>query len=285
MKFTMYSGFSERLAQYGIEKIAKLVAETGFSSVEFLEYLIPGRKFIVPDFASASKIKKELNKYDLDVRCYSVFANIWNELTTKQDFRKALEIAAELGAPYFHHTLLPWDKPPVDAPSFEDGIKLSIEAAAKVAEYAKPLGITCIYENQGQYINGVSGFGAFYWELKRNCTNVGICGDLGNILSVTEKPEDFLTVFQDEIVHVHIKDYKYVSPPLLPGHSYWQDKENNWLCEAEIGTGVVDFKACMKVLKESGYNGSYSLELNVPDPYKENMHSVMEYLRKSLSDN
>lgn len=285
MQFTMYSGFSERLAQYGIEKVAKLATETGFSSVEFLEYLLGDRELIVPDTASASKIKKELDKHNLTTACYSAVANIWREQTTKQDFQKALEIAAELGAPYFHHTLLPWVKPPTDAPSFEDGIKLAIEAAIKVADYAKPLGITCIYEDQGQYVNGVSGFGAFYWELKKNCSNVGICGDLGNILLADEKPEDFLAAFKYEIAHVHMKDYAYINDCDTPGKNCWPDRSNRWLCVADVGTGIVDFKACMKVLKESGYNGSYSLELNVPDPYKENMQLVMEYLRKSLSDN
>lgn len=282
MQFTMYSGFSERLAQYGIEKVADIASETGFTSVEFLEYLVGNRALIVPDLASASKIKKELNRHDLSVACYSAYANIWKEQTTQQDFQKALEIAAELGATYFHHTLLPWDRPPVDAPSFEDGIKLAIESAIKVADYAKPLGITCIYEDQGRYINGVSGFGAFYWELKKNCSNVGICGDLGNILSVVEKPEDFLAAFQGEIVHVHVKDYKYVPAPLLPDPGYCQDKDNNWMCEAEVGSGVVDFKACMKVLKESGYQGSYALETDDSEPYQQKTQFIMEFLQKTL---
>ena len=175
MQFTMYAGFSERIAQNGIEQAAQYAAETGFASVEFLEDIRGEASLIVPDLVSAAKVKKELNRQSLGVACYSAVANIWQNQTTEQSFERALEVAAELGAPYFHHTLLPWLRLPSDAPAFEEGIKLAIEVAGRVADYAKNLGITCIYEDQGQYINGVSGFGAFYWELKKYCTNVGVC--------------------------------------------------------------------------------------------------------------
>ena len=41
-----------------------------------------------------------------------------------------------------------------------------MEAAAEVADYAKPLGVKCIYEDQGLFANGVDGFGAFYRQMK-----------------------------------------------------------------------------------------------------------------------
>ena len=284
MEFTMYTGFAEGLAMNGIEKTVGLAAETGFSSVEILEYLIPGRELVVTDLAFASKIKRELDRHGLGVACYTAYAYIWKEQTSQQDFHRALDNAAELGAPYFQHTILPWGKPPVDAPSFEDGIKLAVETAIKVAEYAKPLGITCIYEDQGIYTNGVSGFGDFYWEVKKNCANVGICGDFANIIEVAEKPEDFLSAFRGEIAHVHIKDCKYLSDDFLPDKTCWQDKDNNWMCNAEIGKGIVDMKSCLKVLKESGYQGAYALEDALYEPYSKSAQQVMEYLRKTMSE-
>jgi len=145
MKFTMYAGFSERITGEGIEQAARYAAETGFASVEFLEDIRGEASLIVPDLVSAAKVKKELNRQSLGVACYSAVANIWQNQTTEQSFERALEVAAELGAPYFHHTLLPWLRLPSDAPAFEEGIKLAIEVAGRVADYAKNLGITCIY--------------------------------------------------------------------------------------------------------------------------------------------
>lgn len=285
MQFTMYAGFSGRIAGNGIEKAAQCAAETGFAAVEFLEYLIDDKPLIVPDIASAGKIKKELDRQGLGVACYSAVANIWNNKTTDQSFKQALEIAAELTAPYFHHTLLPWLTPPADAPAYEEGIKLAIERAACVADYAKDLGIICIYEDQGQYVNGVSGFGAFYWELKKICSNIGVCLDLGNILFVNEKPEAFLAAFKDEVRHVHVKDYLWKNSMVSPGEAWLPGKDNSWLCETNIGTGIVNFKACMKLLKDIGYNGTYSLERSDAEPYQENTRRTMEYLRKIAADN
>lgn len=284
MQFTMYAGFSERIARDGIEQAAKCAAETGFASVEFLEDLRRGASLIVPDLASAAEAKKVLNRHGLGVACYSAVANIWQNLTTEQSFRRGLEIAAELGAPYFHHTLLPWLRLPADAPAFEDGIKLAIEVAAQVADYAKGLGITCIYEDQGQYINGVSGFGAFYWELKKHCANVGVCLDLGNILFVNEKPEVFLAAFKDEIRHVHVKDYLWQNSAASPGEMWLPAKDNSWLCDANVGTGIIDLKTCMRLLKDIGYSGTYSLENGEAEPYQENTRKTMDYLRRLAED-
>lgn len=285
MQFTMYSGFSERIVKDGIEKAAQCAAEAGFTAVEFLEYLTGETSLIVPNLISAARIKKELSRQGLGVACYSAVANIWKNQTREQSFKQALEIAAELGAPYFHHTLLPWLKPPMDAPAFEDGIKMAIEAAAQVADYARSLGIVCIYEDQGRYINGVAGFGAFYWELKKICSNIGVCLDLGNILFVNERPETFLTAFKDEICHVHVKDYLRKNSAVSPGEMWLPGKDNQWLCETELGKGVVDIKRCMKLLISNGYAGGYSLETSDEEPFVENARRTMNYLRTIAVEN
>ena len=291
MQFAMYSGFSDRLSRDGIEKTAAFAVETGYSAVEFFEDLISKKTLIVPDGKAARRIKGELAAQGLNVACYSAFANIWNrgifaesdQHTKLETFYRALEIAAELDSPYFHHTLLPWLTPPVDAPSFEDGIKLAVEIAAKVADYAKPLGITCIYEEQGLYVNGVDGFGAFYWELKKNCSNVGVCGDFGNILWANEEPQLFLKTFKNEICHVHVKDYLQKCDIVTSGEEWLPARNNTWIKDADIGTGIIDFRTCLKILQEVGYDGYYSMEFPDYEPFAERSRLAMEYLRNAYS--
>lgn len=288
MKFAMYSGFSNMLCRDGIEKTAEFAVNTGYSAVEFFESLSGTAQLTVPDAKAAAKVKRELESRGLDTACYSAFANIWDkgsfsapaQHTPLPVFYRALDIAAELGSPYFHHTMLPWLSLPADAPSFEDGIKLAVETASQIAEYAKPLGITCIYEDQGQYVNDVNGFGAFYWELKKNCNNVGVCGDFGNILFANVLPQPFLEAFKDEICHVHVKDYLQKSGTVSPGDGWYSARNNTWLKDTDIGTGIIDFKECLKILKSVGYDGYYAMEFLAHEPFSERSRQAFEYLKE-----
>ena len=55
-------------------------------------------------------------------------------------------------------------------------IDAAVAAAERIANHAEKFGITCIYEDQGYYVNGVEGVGVFYREIKKHCKNVGVWG-------------------------------------------------------------------------------------------------------------
>ena len=191
-----------------------------------------------------------------------------------------VEVAAELGSPYFHHTLLPGDVRQGSPSSYKEGVRAAVEAAAQIADYAADFGIICIYEDQGQYVNGVEGFRGFWTEMKKRCKNVGICGDFGNILYVNETPEAFLEVYSRDICHVHVKDYLWKKGAISPGRYWCRGKGDSWLRDTMVGSGVIDFAACIKILNEAGYSGAFALELLHPEPYEAGVHQAMEYLKK-----
>lgn len=278
MNFTMYTGFSEKIRECGIEQAADYAKGLGYTSVELYEEILPSWSYAIPDVASARKVKAVLDEKGLSVACYSVYADIWQKEETVQTLIELVDIAYELGSPFFHHTLLP-----SVVPSYEEGIQVAVDAAARIADYAATLGIICIYEDQGQYVNGVEGFQGFWSELKKRCTNVGICGDLGNILYVNEMPEPFLKAFIEDIRHVHVKDYLWKTGPISPGKYWNRGKADSWLRETMVGSGVVDFEACMKILKEAGYEGAFALELNHPEPYEAGVQQAMAYLKRYWS--
>lgn len=156
-----------------------------------------------------------------------------------------------------------------------------MDAAEQVARYAEPLGITCLFEDQGIYLNGLAGFGKFFYELKRRCSNVGVCGDVGNILFVDEDPVDFFEMFKEDIKHVHIKDYlRKPAAKQSIGHYWLPTRGGQWLRETMVGSGIVDFESCMKVLKSVGYQGGLGLELGHPEPFEVGVQQAMEYLNK-----
>ena len=283
MQFTMYSRFNATLAGLGAPATADYAADLGFSSVEVLEVTSPGHPSVIPDRETAKTVRQALAERGLTVACYSVGTCIYRSPEAEESLRYQAEIAAELGSPFLHHTLIPWLKKPADAPSFEEALEITADAAARVAKYAAPLGITCLYEDQGLYANGVTGFGAFYREIKNRAANVGVCGDVGNVLFVDESPVPFFREFIGEIRHVHIKDYLYKTNISASPGMYWLETGNgSWVRDTMIGHGDLDIAGCMDILKKAGYDGALAFENEHPEPYEAGVKQGMDYLKRFI---
>jgi len=280
VKFAMYSGLHEKILEVGIRRTAEYAVHLGFEAVEVFESVYAKGRDAIPDVATARCANRIWKAYDLPVVCYSVETDLWRSKENEDKLRKQVEIAAELESPYFHHTLFPRSCTAADSPKYDIVRNEVLEAATRIAEYAAKYHITCIYEEQGGYFNGVEGFGEFYNEIRKRCKNVGVCGDLGNILFVNETPEKFLEVYAKDVRHVHVKDYLWKKEPLSPGRYWNRAKEDCWLRDTMVGSGVVDFEACIKLLKESGYQGYYALENVHPEPYEAGVYQAMEYLKR-----
>lgn len=285
MKFSMYAGFMERVREQGIEKAAQYAKNLGFSAVEFLADTSENGYVPFTSAREAEEAAEKLKKYELAVSCYSVFCDLWSsDPDIEQVMLEQVKIAAALGSPYFHHTLIPWLSVPKDAPDFETAIEKIVKIAKNIADYAADFGMICIYEDQGFYINGVEPFGLFWNRMKAVCSNVGICGDLGNILFADEQPQDFVQKYAQDICHIHVKDYLKKETVSSPGKGWMKTKGNNWLRDTVVGDGVVNFAECMKILQRIGYDGYYSLENTHPEPYEDGVRQAMRTLEKRQFD-
>ncbi len=283
MQFTMYSRFTSMLEQLGAEAAAEYAADHGFSSVEMLEFANPARPSVIPDRETAKNVRKILAQRGLTVACYSVCATLYRNPGAEESLRHHAEIAAELGCPFLHHTLLPWLKKTDDLPSFDEALEITADAAAGVAEYAAPLGVTCLYEDQGLYANGVTGFGTFYREIRNRTANVGVCGDVGNVLFVDESPIPFFREFIGEIRHVHIKDYHYrTDTSVSPGARWHETGNGNWVSDCIFGQGDIDIAGCLEILKNAGYTGALAFENEHPEPFDTGIKQCMDYLKRII---
>lgn len=280
MEFTFYNGFVEMLKEQGIEAAADYALSLGLTSVEFLEFTDSGYPEAVTTEEEAKHVREVLESKGMRVACYSVGTTVYQNEDAVLGLMRHAEIAAALGSPFLHHTLLLWLTVPENGPTLEEGLKIASDAAIRVAKHAEKLGITCIYEDQGMYVNGVENFGKFYSAVKAECKNVGVCGDVGNILFVDGDPEAFFRAYASEIKHVHIKDYIKKGGEQSPGSIWMPTKGGNWLRDTMIGSGCIDFKACLDVLKEVGYKGPYALELCHPEPFEEGIRQAVEYLSR-----
>ena len=288
MNFTMYAKFHKRVREHGIEEAADYAHSLGFSSVEFIDCARADWEMLVPDKRTAEHFREVLAARSLSVACYSVVANLYEVgmtpdtvTETERLLKHYAQMAAALGAPYLHHTLLLGQKRTPELP-LEQALDLILPAVARVARYAHALGVTCIYEDQGEYFNGVSDFGCFFRAIKEECPWVGVCGDVGNVLFVDASPAAFFRAFAPDILHLHVKDYVSARAPL--SETGWDvSKGGVWLKECVVGEGVVDVPTCLSILKETGYRGAVALENNHEEDFAEGCRSAMRLVEKHLA--
>lgn len=269
MNISMYAGFSELVKSRGITEAAKYAASAGFSSVELLEFVdgdVPHLTF--GNIDEAEEALRVLSSHGLSVACLSVCANVVDIYTEKptivkavlERLKKCADIAAALECPYLHHTLISHLRLPENAPSYEVVLPPVLEGAKEVADYCLSLGITCLYEPQGFYFNGLRGFGNFFSLLKKKCENVGVCGDIGNMLFVDEPEQTVFKQHANDIKHVHIKDY-FVKDTLSEGEvCKYPSRGGRFILRAPIGKGDVNLIACLRYLSDVGYKGAFAIE-------------------------
>jgi len=277
MNYSFYTRFTEMLTRDGAQKTAEYACTMGFASVEMLDGI--GHIPVIPDTKTAEDIRRIFAEYDLSFACYSVGCNVYGNPASEDALVRHAEIAAALGCPYLHHTLKTGLTMNEDAPSVDAVLDEVTAAAIRIADRAKPLGVTCIYEDQGMYANGTANFGRFYREVHRVCDNTGVCGDFGNILFVDEDPATFLSAFASDIRHVHVKDYLRKSfADTVPTGGWYPTKHGQYLRDTTVGAGIIDIPACMKILRDAGYNGAYALELCHPEPFEDGVRIAMRYM-------
>lgn len=273
MNLTMYMHFAETVRKLGWEAGADIAKGHGCASVEIIDSTDPAKTRLLKSNEEAQAARKILEETGLSAACYSVFTNLYKSPQAIESLKEHAERAAAVGSPFLHHTVLSWFDTQEELPDFDEAMECAVDAAEEVAKHAEKFGVTCLYEDQGFYANGIEGYRTFINEMKRRCKNVGVCGDTGNCLFVDVPAEKFFEVFIDDIKHVHIKDYFQKSASECPGNGWLRSLSGMWLYDAPMGEGIVNIDACMEILKNAGYRGAIAIEAD-------NVQHSVEYLRR-----
>ncbi len=286
MNFSMYAHFYKEVKTHGIRYTAKHARRLGFTSVEFFEFIGRDWQDTVPDLATAKKFRRILKRHGLTVACYSIAAGLYDanspdgiDHRAEEKLMAYAERAAALGCPYLHHTITIGCPTDLD---YDKMLKTVLPAVVRVAKHAQTLGVTCIYEDQGNYFNGVEGFGTFFRAVKAEEPSVGVCGDVGNTLFVDEAPDAFFRAFANEIRHVHVKDYV---PCTEQDSGSAPTREGAFVKECVVGCGIVDIAACLAPLKELGYTGAVALENNHAEDFDAGVATAMQVVSTNLEPN
>ena len=265
--FTNYTIFREDIKNHGLEFAARHTAELGFDSVEFLDVL-PSARPMLPMLGSVESVKDILNKYHLTVACYSVALQLLtdHQAEIEQQLRNHIDCAAAIGAPMIHHTLVPNLILEKNAPDYEQVFLKIFDSAERIAAYCNKRGLTCIYEPQGMYFNGVEGLQCFFEKMKGLGYDVGICGDFGNSVFVDVAPEMFFERFAEHIKHIHIKDYRITDRPDKEcDKASYRSQGGKWIYDADFGCGSIHIQKCFDILKQIKYDGKISFEFLMDD--------------------
>ncbi|MBQ8371321.1 MAG: sugar phosphate isomerase/epimerase [Clostridia bacterium] len=267
MELVNYARFLFDINEHGFEYAVRHTTELGFRHVEFVDGCISSREkplfFERPWAKDAPSILAECG---LDVPCYSVGATVYSGDREYDEgiFRnmcKQVDFAARLGAPMLHHTLNFGLSLSSGAPTYDELLEGTVDMAVRIADYAREKhGITCIYEPQGMYFNGVAGLGKFFDAVSSRCPNVGICGDVGNGYFVDEDEVSIFERFAPYVKHVHLKDYVISDTP-IDGKQGFRSRGGRWIYDVPLGAGVVNFARVFELLKGAGYKGQASLEV------------------------
>ena len=272
MKFANYTIFEKDFRLFGLEYAVEHTKKLGLDAVEFI-CLPRVKRYIFERREDARAAKKLLDSQKIPVSCYSMYVDLFKG--ESDDFELALhniDCAAELGSPYFHHTFIPSAVYPSPRPSYEAALNAVLEKAEIIAERCADYGITCLYEPQGLYMNGVEGLSGILSEMKKRHANVGICGDSANSFFVDTPPEDIYASFKDDIKHIHVKDYLVCEPD--GSECRYRSLKGKYIREAALGSGSVDFPKIFSILPD--YSGDISMEFAASD---EEMREAVEYIR------
>ena len=258
----LYWHFASLVRDHGFRKAVSIAKEWGFDGIELLA---SGSPFFssVHEAEEAGRIVTDAG---LKVACYSVGVTLYGSEEVVEQLKIHSEQASAVGSPYLHHTLY-LDMPPAsDAPSFDAVCEDVVTRACTVAKECRSLGLTCLYEEQGMYFNGLDAFGSFFNIMKAECDNVGMCLDLGNSWDADCSPLLFIDRFAEDIRHVHVKDFerRLTSPEDGAG---WHRSKGGWYLKDTVpGRGVSNIPTCIDRLRQISYHGCYAFELELPYP-------------------
>ena len=275
MKTSVYSLPDERMNYFEAVDYAK---KTGAAAIE----PFASRDFAAPDVEMAKRLAGYAGEKGVKISCFSMMADVvtGDVQAETERLKRYADVAAAMGSPLLHHTLIPYLDFSVCSLPFKEVLRRTVRAVREVYDYAEQKGVKCAYEDQGFYFNGVQRFDDFLGEAERE---VGVVADFGNILFAGETPEAFVGRFAGRVVHVHAKDYLQKDGRWPnPGEGWYVSRDGGYLRGTIIGHGVVPVRQCVNALKRAGYDGFLTLEYKGYEDIDFAMNASIKYMNRLI---
>jgi sugar phosphate isomerase/epimerase len=285
------------VSSYSFSKLQKIGAllemdipakakEMGFNELEFSalnEYISVPEGVDIFDYAAL--LRERCDSVGIKVINYAIFADFlngsngdWKEEAKR--LKQELRIAAILGSSGMRHDLNKWSYIPPK--SFEEVLPILSKGCKLVAEYGEELGIKTMAENHGYFCQDSDRMEKLINAV--NHSNFGLVVDIGNFICADEEPEKAVGKLAVYASHVHVKDFHVKSGMQSdPGRGWFKSRAGNYLRGTIIGHGCIPVQQCIRVLKDKGYDGSYSIEFEGLEDTIDGINIGRENLARFLS--
>ena len=261
MKYSVSSYSYAGLTRTGEKTEAELIplaAKMGFDAIEFAGINPPAGQ----DAAEyAAFLNAEAKKAGIAIAAYCIGADLLRDTDAEiERLKKEVDIAAILGVPVMRHDASGgYGREVRGQRGFHNALPTLVRGYKEVTQYAKTVGVRTCVENHGYFcqdsarvealINGVAD------------ENFGALVDIGNFMCADEDPAVAVGNLAPYAFHVHCKDFHYKKgTELVPPDGFFGTRGGNWLRGAIIGHGVVPVAQCLRILKNAGYDGYYTVE-------------------------
>ncbi|MBE6589581.1 MAG: sugar phosphate isomerase/epimerase [Ruminococcaceae bacterium] len=247
--------FSKHMRDTGCDlfEVCRLAREIGYDAIEFIEL---GAE---DPMATAKELRAYCASIGLEIASHTIGADFLNtpreELLEKM-FRY-VDIAEALGAPLLRHDVC-YKLP--EGMTWEGAIPVMVPLIREVTEYARTKGIRTCSENHGYIFQDSERMEALIRAVDND--NYGWLVDVGNFLCADEYPLEGVRRALPYAIHAHVKDFLYRKSDELYAlpEGFFNTRNGNLLRGTVLGHGDVPVAACVKLLREVGYDGVLSLE-------------------------
>jgi len=258
--------------------ICNIAKEMGYEGIEFVD--LDNKEFAVTNdpMACAKEIREHCEKIGLEIIAYTVGANILADDFEKEYERLCgcIDVAKELGSPVMRHDACS-RLPAAPRANWEDAIEIMAPRIRRVTEYAASVGVKTCTENHGYVIQAPERVERLIRAV--NHDNYGWLCDIGNFLCADADPLKAVTIAAPYTFHAHAKDFLYKSAEVKRPSGFFRTAAGNHLRGTVIGHGVVPVEACVKALKNGGYDGWLSVEFEGMEENLPALKSGLEMLR------
>ena len=225
--------------------VAKEVHRIAEDRFDFVDLTLEPPAAWLPDAKDIGRLIKELGMFAVGhTAWYLPIASPFPELreTAHDLYKRGLDAFAEAGVTLVN--VHPDQKVPLH--SIEQIRDINAEAIGRLAKEASQRGIRLMVENLDRLFSGVDDLKAVLDAVP----DAGFHLDIGHAnlrlgLGEANRTKSLLAAFADRLAHVHVSDNRGGAEDLhLP-----------------LGAGTIDWRGAIKTLKQTGYDGTVTLEV------------------------